>query len=99
MIVNPDKFQVMLQEKRNENNKSCLKINNQIIKTANCVKLLEINIDSMLNFDNYISDLCKKVSMRLKALHCLRAYIGNKEMEILIIKSFIYSNFYYCPLE
>ena len=40
MIVNPDKIQVMLLEKRNENNQSCLKINNQIIKTTNCVKLL-----------------------------------------------------------
>ena len=40
MIVNPDKIQVMLLEKRNENNQSCLKINNQTIKTTNCVKLL-----------------------------------------------------------
>ena len=30
-------------------------------------------------------------------LNRLRAYIGNKEMEILI-NSFIYSNFNYCPL-
>ena len=31
MIVNPDKLQAMLLEKRNENNQSCLKINNQTI--------------------------------------------------------------------
>ena len=92
MIVNPDKFQAMLLEKRNENNQSCLKINNQTIKTTNCVKLLGINIDSKLNFDSHISDLCK-----LNALNRLRVYIGNKEMEILI-NSFIYSNFNYCPL-
>ena len=35
--------------------------------------------------------------MQLNALNRLRAYIGNKEMEILI-NSFIYSNFSYCPL-
>ena len=35
--------------------------------------------------------------MQLNALNRLRAYIGNKEMEILI-NSFIYSNFNYCPL-
>ena len=40
MIVDQDKFQAMLPEKRNENNQSCLKINNQTIKTTNCVKLL-----------------------------------------------------------
>ena len=40
MIVDQDKFQAMLPEKGNENNQSCLKINNQTIKTTNCVKLL-----------------------------------------------------------
>ena len=65
MIINPDKFQAMLLEKRNENNQSCLKINNQTIINTNCMKLLGINIDSMLNFDSHISDLCKKVSMQL----------------------------------
>ena len=54
MIVNPEKFQAMLPEKRNENNQSCLKINNQTIKTTNYVKLLGINIDSKLNFDSYL---------------------------------------------
>ena len=85
MIVNPEKFQAMLLEKRNENNQSCLKINNQTIKTTNSVNLLRINIDSKLNFDSHISDPCKKASMRLYALNRLRAYIGNKEMETLVL--------------
>ena len=97
MIVTPDKFQAMLQDKRNANNQSCLKINNQTIKTTNFVKSLGINIDNKLNFDSHISDLCKKTSRQLNALNHLRAYIENKEMEILI-NSFIYSNFSYCPL-
>ena len=97
IIVNPDKFQAMLLEKRNKNNQSCLKINSQTIKTTNCVKLLEITFDSKLNFDSHISDLCKRASMQLNALNRLKVYIGNKEMEILI-NSFIYSNFNYCPL-
>ena len=70
MIVNPDKCQAILLEKRNENNQSCLKINNETIKTTNCVKLLGINVDNKLNFDSYISDLCKKASMQLNALNC-----------------------------
>ena len=95
MIVNPDKFQATLLEKRNENNQSCLKTNNQTIKTTNCVKLLGINIDCELHFDSHISDLCKNESMQLNALKRLKAYIENKEMKILI-NSFIYSNFNYC---
>ena len=54
MIMNPDKLQAMSLEKRNENNQSRYKINNQTIKTTNCVKLLGINIDSKLNFDSHI---------------------------------------------
>ena len=53
--------------------------------------------DRKLNFDSRTSDLCKKVSMQLNVLNRLRAYIGNKETEILI-NSFIYSNFNYCPV-
>ena len=75
-IVNPDQFQAMLLEKRNENNQSCLKIDNHAIKSTDCVKLLRINIDSKLNFDSHISDLCKKASMQPNALNRLRAYIG-----------------------
>ena len=95
--MKPDKFQTMLLEKRNENKQSCFKIRNQTIKMTNCAKLLGINTDSKLNFQSHISDLSKKASMQLNALNRLRAYIGNKEMEILI-NSFIYSNFNYCPL-
>ena len=62
-MVNQDKFQAILLEKRNENNPSRLKINNQTIKPTNCVKLLGINIDS-----SHISDLCKKASMQLNVL-------------------------------
>ena len=97
MIKSPDKFQAMLLKKRNENNQSCLKISNQTTKTTNCVKLLGINIDSKLNFASHISDLCNKASMQLNALNRLRAYTVYKKIEILM-NSFIYSNFNYCPL-
>ena len=73
MIVNSDKLQAMLLEKRNKNNQSCLKINNQTIKRTSCVKLLGINIDSKLNFDSHISDLCKKASMHTKRIKSFKS--------------------------
>ena len=89
MIVNSDKFQAMFLEKRNENSSFCnLQIDNNEIETTNSVKLLGITIDSKLNFDSHISDLCNKVSMQLNALNRLRKYIGEKQMEILL-NSFI----------
>ena len=98
MIVNSDKFQAMFLEKRNENSNFCnLQIDNNEIETTNSVKLLGITIDSKLNFDSHISDLCNKASMQLNALNRLRKYIGEKQMETLL-NSFIYSNFNYCPL-
>ena len=78
MTVKPDKFQAIWPEKRNENNQSRLKINDQAVKTTNCVKLLGVNIDSKLNFGSHISDLLKKGSMQLIALNRLRTCIGNK---------------------
>ena len=81
--MNPNKFQAMLLQKRNKNKQSCFKIRDQTIKMTNCAKLLGININK-LNFHSHISDLGKKASMQLNTLNCLRAYIGNKEMEILI---------------
>ena len=62
-----------------------------IIRQIKLKKLLGINIDSN------ISDLYKNTPIQLKALNRLRAYIGIKEMEILM-NSFIYSNFNYCSL-
>ena len=98
MIVTSDKFQAMFLETTNENSNFCnLQIDNNEIETTNSVKLLGITIDSKLNFDSHISDLCNKASMQLNALNRLRKYIGEKQMEILL-NSFIYSNFNYCPL-
>ena len=63
MIVNPDKFQAMiLQNSRNTKNYEPVKleIGSTKIETKNTVKLLRITIDNKLNFEEHISELCKK---------------------------------------
>ena len=67
--VNPHKFQDMLLEKRNKNNQSCLKINNQIIKATNYVKSLGIDIDSKLNFDSHSCIHATKPITPLKGIY------------------------------
>ena len=67
------------------------------IETANSVDLLGIHIDNKLTFDDHIFTLCNKASMELSAIGRMNPYLGKKELEV-IAKSFIYSNFNYCPL-
>ena len=98
MIVNPGKFQSMILDKKDKNTDSIeLEICGYKIKTSESVKLLGINIDNKLKFDNHVSNLCKRASMQLNAIYRLKQYMGKKQLEVLI-NSFVYSNFNYCPL-
>ena len=67
------------------------------IEKPNSVDLLGIHIDNKLTSDNHIFILCNKASMQLNAIGRLKCYLGKKELEV-IVNSFIYSNFNYCPL-
>ena len=61
MIVNPDKFQVIIIKKNSKMKDSYpLNINDQKINSENRVKLLVIEIDNKLCFEQHISTLCKK---------------------------------------
>ena len=69
-----------------------LNINNQTIKSENCLKLLGIEIDNTLSFTKHISTLCKKGSNQLNAIGRIQKYTGFKEKEVLL-NSFVLSNF------
>ena len=69
MKVNPDKFQAMiLRNSRNSKNYEHVKleIGSAKIETKNTVKLSGIITDNKLNFEEHISELCKK------SLHALK---------------------------
>ena len=68
MIVNPDKFQLMLLQKYTKKViQEKLQIDNNEIKSENLVALLGITIDNWLSFDDHISKLCNKASVQLNA--------------------------------
>ena len=59
--------------------------------------LLGITIDHELKFDDHVNRLCKKASLKLDALARIAAFT-NVSKERIIMKSFIESQFGYCPL-
>jgi len=98
MIVNPEKFQAIIIDRKNQNNNpQKLTIDNKTIDSSSNVSLLGLEIDSKLNFDSHITKLCRKSAGQLNALCRLRYLLGFEERKILV-NSFIYANFNYCPL-
>ena len=72
-------------------------IQNHNVKCEDSVKLLGVTIDYMLNFDLNISDICKKAAKQINVLSRLSQYLTT-ETKLLIYKSFVRSNFGYCPI-
>ena len=59
--------------------------------------LLGVSIDSELNFENHMSNICSKVSNKLNALGRIAGYMTLEKRRILL-KAFIEFQFNYCPL-
>ena len=99
IIVNPYKFQAINidRKKKQQNNPTSLKINDININSKNSVRLVGLEIDSTLNFDKHITQLCKKSAGQLNALCRLKSFLNTNERKILV-NNFIYSNYNYCPL-
>ena len=98
MIVNPDKFQAIVVKRNNKMKDSySLNINQEVINSENCVKLLGVETDNELSFEKHISTLVKKASNQLNVICRIQKFMDFKEKEILLNSSF-YSNFNYCPL-
>ena len=96
MVVNSDKFQSIILNREETQTTHKLIIDNKEIKTINSTKLLGINIDDQLKFNEHISILCSKAAIQLNALSRLQKYMGKSEKEA-IINGFILLNFNYCP--
>ena len=99
MVANTSKYNLITFGNKNYHT---IKLNNYIIEeTQNDdiknKKLLGIIFDKELNFDNHINYLCKNASKKLYAIRRISKFLS-KEKLILIINSFVLSNFCYCPL-
>ena len=99
MIVNPNNFQAILLYKINSDLylNGNITIDKENIKLVSNIKMLGVHIDSKSNFNLHIDIVCKSTSNQLNALVRLKRYFGHDERFVLV-NSFIYSNFNYCPL-
>ena len=79
MVVNSDKFQAIILNRKETQAIHKLIIDNKEIKTTNSIKLLGINIDDQLKFNEHISILCSKAAMQLNTLSRLQKYMGKSE--------------------
>ena len=68
---------------------------NLIVPTDN-IKVLGVTLDDHLKFDAHITNICITASRQINALKRLAKFL-NERSRILIYKSFISSNFNYCP--
>ena len=96
MVANPSKFKIMFLG-LHQTHKLCLEINNQIVPSSDTVKLLGIDIDSKLKFDNHVKTICAKTSRKVSAFSRVANFITFEQAKLLY-NSFIMSNFGYCPL-
>ena len=74
MIVNPNKFQaIVLNKKRSDLANTNF---NKVIKTVSSVEFLGIQIDDKLNFNLHISKICKSAANQLNASIRLKQFLS-----------------------
>ena len=77
--------------------KSLVKLGNDVIIGETSVVLLGVTIDNKLNFNEHVTKLIKKGNQKLYALARISKYLNNSKLKI-IMKTFVQSQFNYCPL-
>ena len=68
MVVNPEKFQSIIISSKKDLRKSVLIINSVELTMESSVKLLGIEIDNKLNFENTFPIFAKKPAKTIKRL-------------------------------
>ena len=62
-----------------------MNIGNEKIESLSAIKLLGIEIDDKLNFNNHINIICRSAANQLNALIRLRRYLGIEESSFRVL--------------
>ena len=75
-------------------------VDNDILNLTDDMTVLGINIDNKLNFNSHLSSMCNKAGRQLNVLQRLKGSLDSLDSasRLSIYKSFIMSNFNYCPV-
>ena len=95
MKLNQDKCQLLVSGFKYESIWAI--IGQSKIWEGKSAKLLGINIDCDLKFNDHVSTLCKKAGLKLTALCRVTKFLPFHKRRMLL-KSFVESQFAYCPL-
>ena len=82
---------------KNYESRSFVYLEDAFLESEDIVKLLGILIDKELTFEDHIKWLLKKANQKMHALMRVSKYMTQEKLRILL-KSFIESQFNYCPL-
>ena len=93
MKINTGKSHLLLSG----NSRATATIDNSYIESEDKQVLLGITIDSNLTVESHINSICKKANQKLNALARIAPYM-NIHKRRTIMKSFVTSQFSYCPL-
>ena len=96
MKLNADKCHLLVLGQRCDDPVT-VRIGNADVVNSSEEKLLGVQIDSRLSFDNHVSKLCQKASNKLYALARISPYLDQSKLRALM-RAFITSQFQYCPL-
>ena len=94
MQSNPTKFQSIFFGKT----PNCdIVTNSIIIQPTGIIKLLGVNIDAQLSFNNHITSICIKAGSNLNALKRVAKHLPTN-VKLMLYKTYITCHFNFCPL-
>ena len=99
MKPNPDKCHLIVADIDHKyyTSKSFIYLEKEFIESEESVDLLGVTIDQKLNFHKHIESILKKAYQKLHALMRVSTHMSHEKLR-LVMKTFIESQFNYCPL-
>ena len=97
MQANPGKFQAITTGSRTILELKSFNVAGNVIACEETVKLLGVELDFQLNFNEQVSRICQKVAKQLNVLQRISKFLSEESL-LFAFKSLIRSNFCYCPV-